>query len=372
MLKLKGGADFAKEVDFLFSIGDKGKDGALSVDEVAGLFERINVSISKRKLQKMFKDDDVNADGKLTKSEFSGLYEKLIQSGSQIRVLFDYLSEGKAVLSKEKFNDFLKSQRDTFTKLSTKNEVTFAEFSAYIQDDTSALYDFSRRELNMDMALSWTAYWINSSHNTYLTGDQLKSTSSIDAYVYALILGCRCVELDVWDGPNGPQVYHGYTMTSKIPFRNVIDAIKSNAFAASQFPLILSLEVHCSTSQQDQMAEILVDILGDLLLKRQLGTVPSPDALKGKIIIKGKAVPADEGEHNDGTESDGESAESISSTPVSACLPTDESLLKRQDSIPRKVNRKDRYKLSHALGKLAIYQVLINNAAKQKTTYSVH
>ena len=40
--------------------------------------------------------------------------------------------------------------------------------------------------------------------------------------------------VDCWDGSdNEPVIYHGYTLTSKILFKEVIVAIKEHAFARS-------------------------------------------------------------------------------------------------------------------------------------------
>ena len=53
---------------------------------------------------------------------------------------------------------------------------------------------------------------------------------------------------------------------SKLIFKDVLtDAIKPYAFHSSPFPLILSIENHCSREQQDRMAALFREVLGDQL-----------------------------------------------------------------------------------------------------------
>ncbi|KAL8969067.1 MAG: hypothetical protein Q9183_002170 [Haloplaca sp. 2 TL-2023] len=179
-----------------------------------------------------------------------------------------------------------------------RKQMSLSNLSAFLSSSYNSIYNniqpVSANEPNFVRPLN--EYFISSSHNTYLLGRQVAGSSSTEAYVKALQQGCRCVEIDCWDGSDGrPVVMHGRTMTSSVLFADCITVISDNAFVSSQYPLILSLEVHCNASQQQSMVDIMINGLGDRLVREPLVTgsfqLPSPEELKNKILIKVKAGP---------------------------------------------------------------------------------
>ncbi|XP_035703869.1 1-phosphatidylinositol 4,5-bisphosphate phosphodiesterase isoform X2 [Folsomia candida] len=170
----------------------------------------------------------------------------------------------------------------------------------YLMSDENAPVFLDRLDTYMDMDQPLSHYYINSSHNTYLIGRQFGGKSSVEMYRQTLLAGCRCIELDCWDGRDEeePIITHGKAMCTDILFKDVIFAIRDTAFVTSDYPVILSFENHCCKAQQYKMAKYCDEIFGDLLLKEPLpdypleigAPLPPPSALKRKILIKNKRL----------------------------------------------------------------------------------
>ncbi|CAI5469153.1 unnamed protein product [Closterium sp. Yama58-4] len=140
-----------------------------------------------------------------------------------------------------------------------------------------------------DMKQPMSHYFIFTGHNSYLSGNQLTSDSSVKPIIKALQRGVRVIELDLW--PNNDKneivVMHGGTLTKPVGFADCIAAIKEHAFVASEYPVIITLEDHLTAPLQEKAAKTLTEILGDTLYMPKDGEkeFPSPFSLRGKILI---------------------------------------------------------------------------------------
>lgn len=99
--------------------------------------------------------------------------------------------------------------------------------------------------------------------------------------------------VDCWDGKNGePMVHHGWTLTSKIPLTEALEAIKKYAFKTSEYPLIISLEIHCNLEQQKKIAKYLKNAFGDAIVVpvslSDENLLPTLASCKGKVFLQGE------------------------------------------------------------------------------------
>ncbi|XP_063301098.1 1-phosphatidylinositol 4,5-bisphosphate phosphodiesterase zeta-1 [Pelobates fuscus] len=263
-------------------------------------------------LKCLFKAEDHNKDGLIDLEGFKSIYKALIQR-KELADVYKGLVGGYKALSAAQFLNFIRKDLSEFSvtpeaalDLIAKYEpvskakkdqcMTFEGFARFMNSPDNYVFVKDRVTVYQDMTQPLCDYFISTSHNTYLISDQLVGKSHLWAYQSALMKGCRCVEIDCWDGPDGePMVYHGHTLTSKLLFKTVIYVIDKCAFLVSPYPLILSLENHCSPKQQEAMAFYLKSILGDKLLTMPVGNsfssqLPSPEDLKFKILIKNKKI----------------------------------------------------------------------------------
>ncbi|TRM67130.1 PLC-like phosphodiesterase [Schizophyllum amplum] len=279
-------------------------DKALDFEEIRSMCVRLNVNASVQELQTWFKLADTKASGRLDYESFQR-FTKLLKRRPDIDIVYERMKAASGdKVDFAAFEKFMKEWQKS--RLSSEDlQKIFRDFSTdgiMSEDDLKNLLfsehnsPFSERgfPIHQDMTQPLSEYYMSSSHNTYLVGHQLVGVSTIEGYIRALLHGCRTVELDIYDDDDGPTVYHGKTLTSKVPVKDICEAINKYAFMSSPYPVVISAEVHCSVAQQDMIVEIMNKTFGDKLIKApvegrpKVTVLPSPEDLKGKILLKAK------------------------------------------------------------------------------------
>ncbi|XP_032471488.1 1-phosphatidylinositol 4,5-bisphosphate phosphodiesterase delta-3 isoform X2 [Phocoena sinus] len=300
-------------IHFYLHRADSNQDSKMSFKEIKNLLRMVNVDMNDMYAYSLFKECDRSNNEWLEGPEIEEFLQRLLKRPELEEIFHRYSGEDR-VLSTPELLEFLEDQGEDGATLAHAQQLihtyelnetakqhelmTLDGFMMYLLSPEGGCPEPAHTCVFQDMNQPLAHYFISSSHNTYLTDSQIGGPSSTEAYVRAFAQGCRCVELDCWEGPGGePVIYHGHTLTSKILFRDVIQAVRDHAFTLSPYPVILSLENHCGLEQQAAMARHLHTILGDMLVTQLLDSqnpeeLPSPEQLKGRVLVKGKRLPA--------------------------------------------------------------------------------
>ncbi|KAF8000251.1 hypothetical protein HF325_005180 [Metschnikowia pulcherrima] len=278
----------------------KNQKQVLTFADVLKYCKRLSINVNPERIQGLFSSVSLSKD-KIDFEDFKR-FVMLLTRRTDIGQVWKKMAGNSPYISVNEFLDFMnKTQKEMldadtiakiFKKYALEHGMAEDQFGAFLKSrhcapsrEVFTASDYYTHPLN--------EYFILSSHNTYLTGRQVAGDSSVEGYVKALQRGCRCLEIDVWNNPEGgePIVNHGRTFTNGISLSNVFTTIKKFAFHTTHFPLILSLEVHCSTKGQILMAQILKDVFGAALVVEPINSenrLPSPNDLKNRVLLKVK------------------------------------------------------------------------------------
>ncbi|KAI0405920.1 PLC-like phosphodiesterase [Xylaria palmicola] len=122
-----------------------------------------------------------------------------------LRKLFNDLRQSEPTLPRKHLQNFLETEQgeppDKISTFLTEDTYKFEQFLEvwWMQFGLDIERPISIPEKDLTKPIS--NYFIDSSHNTYLKGNQISSKATVETYKRVLRQGCRCVEIDVWNNP---------------------------------------------------------------------------------------------------------------------------------------------------------------------------
>jgi len=292
----------------MFRDADRDSTGRLSLAEVVDLFATINPSMSHEQIVALFKRTDVDQTNVINEKEFLHIFREIMRRKTRLTSIFYTYTGDDRLMSSSELERFLCMEQGEDEKSAAVLAASVLEsagkdgkldvdvFLDHILSPTNSAVAPARCKLHMDMTRPITDYYINSSHNTYLEGNQITGSVSVDSYVKTLLAGARCVEIDLWEDEDGQlTITHGHTLTGEIRFRDVVTIFADPAisFAKSEYPLILSFEDHLTLRGRYTMVQIMQENSSFWSMLHKPESVEnnaslSPESLRGKILIKMK------------------------------------------------------------------------------------
>ncbi|GMY10587.1 phosphoinositide phospholipase C 2-like [Fagus crenata] len=169
--------------------------------------------------------------------------------------------------------------------------LSLVAFFRYLISDNNA--NPLHRPEQYDMEAPLAHYFLYTGHNSYLTGNQISSDSSVNPIIDALKKGVRVIELDLWPNSNKDdvEVRHGGTLTRPVELIKCLLAIKEHAFEKSEYPVVITFEDHLGPKLQAKVAQMVTKTFRDSLYRHEseyIEEFPSPESLKRKILISTK------------------------------------------------------------------------------------
>ncbi|MCP9265586.1 Phosphoinositide phospholipase C [Dirofilaria immitis] len=260
-----------------FRKADINKSGRLSFDEILKLLKTLNLQISNEYARALYTRPDLNhAMRMFSATNDPALSAVDLKTFLTIEQQFDDIDEKKAASIIDNFEA---------AKQSTKILGPIG-FRRLLLDKWGNIMKPGHEGVFQDMDHTLSHYYVNSSHNTYLTGLQMKGEAT--------------VEVDIFDGDEGePCITHKRTFIRKITLKDALKEIDAYSFKTNPYPVILTIENHVSLPQQKAMSRIFKEILGDKIYMRPsngaLQPLPSPNALKNKYLLRGKKLRPEQG-----------------------------------------------------------------------------
>uniref|UniRef100_A0A672PJG7 1-phosphatidylinositol 4,5-bisphosphate phosphodiesterase gamma n=1 Tax=Sinocyclocheilus grahami TaxID=75366 RepID=A0A672PJG7_SINGR len=260
---------------------DRSREDRISCKDLKSMLCQVNYRVPNMKFLREKLPDGELRNGDVSYSHFAQLYRSLMFD-AQKSVSHTLIERPEQKISLEDFQNFLiEHQKELWATDNNKVQEFMLHYlkdplreieQPYFHQDEFLTYLFSKENTIWDVQLDQVRpedmnnplshYWISSSHNTVASAH----TSSL----------CACV------------------MFSYGNLLNVCYAIINTLVFARSYPIILSIEDHCSIVQQRNMATYFKKVFGEMLLTKAVDIsadgLPSPNQLKRKILIKHKKL----------------------------------------------------------------------------------